>query len=328
MSLSPFVREREPAGIRAVVGALGRARPRAAAQRRGRGYWLRLSAVTFAALVLGYAAISMRYAEDFSRPVRAAVGDPASVAQRHEAVAFRARDGVLLRGWLFRASADRAVIVVHGRNGARSGETETGVARMLLAAGHSVLLFDLRGHGESEGERFSLGQHERHDVAAAVDHLVSLGFRPERVALLGISMGAGTVLQAVAVRADVGPVIADSSFLDGRTIVDEVGPSVTGLPVWFNPGMLLVARLLFGVDVDAASPIAVVRAHPERPYLFINCALDKTVGPHHARALRAASPHPASELWVAPDCGHVQAFAKHREEYARRVLGFLEAQLR
>lgn len=280
------------------------------------------------ASAVGYALIAVRYADDFSRAARGQIGDPRAIASRYEEVSFRTADGLILRGWLFSAGSDRAVIIVHGRNGTRSSETTDGIARLLLGAGYSVLVFDLRGHGESEGERFSLGQHERKDVAAAVDQLVARGLRPGRVALLGVSMGAAVALQAVALRPDAGPVVADSSYAEARSIVDESAPSVTGLPSPFTPGMLLAARVLFDLDVDAASPLAVVRAHPQRAFLFIHCAHDGTIGAHHARALHAASTHAASELWLAPDCAHVQAFTKHRAEYLRRVLAFLEAEMR
>lgn len=231
----------------------------------------------------------------------------------------------MLRGWFFPASPERAVVLLHGWNDTRAGAAGA-IARFLLAAEYSVLAFDLRGHGESDGDRFSLGQHERKDVAAAIDFLESRGFARGRVALLGLSAGAGIALQGVALRPDVGAVVADSPFASGRLIVEEVAPSVTGLPGAFSPGILLAARLLFGLDADAADPLAVVRAHPEPPYLLIACDGDTTIAPRHAMALHAASPR--SELWLALGCGHVGAFFTRRAEYERRVLAFLDAHLR
>ncbi len=282
--------------------------------------------MALAASVVGYGAISIRVAEAFSHAERLPVGDPRAIAATSEDVSFRSSDGLLLRGWFFPASPDRAVVLVHGRNQTRSSERKDDMARFLIAAGYSVLAFDLRAHGESEGDRFSLGQHERKDVAAAIDYLGGRGFPPGRVALLGLSMGAATALQSIALRPAVGPVIADSAYAEGRVVVEENAPSVTGLPSWFSLGILAAAGVIFGLDASAADPLAVVRAYPDRPYLFIECDADRTVAPHHALELHRASPE--SELWVAHGCDHVGAFLKYRAEYERRVLAFLEAHLR
>lgn len=294
-------------------------------------YALRLVAVALLALAVAYFGVSYRVAEGVTHVKRNPVTRAALISNaRPEDVSLRSLDGGLtLRGWFYRVPGDRAVISVHGKDSNRlEGRTAERIADVLLANGYSVLLFDLRGHGESEGNRFSLGQHERYDVAAAIDFLVGRGFREERIALLGMSMGAGTVLQTVAVRPGVGPVIADSAYSDGRVIVEEVGPAYTGLPRAFNPGVIVMSRLFFDLDVDQIKPAAVVRAHPERAFLFIHCEDDRTVYPHHSPDLKAASANPGTQLWLAPACGHVQAFPTYPSEYEQRLLSFLGANMR
>ncbi len=283
-----------------------------------------------AGLALGYLGVSFRVAEAVTHVHRAHVGEavPAVSGATREDVSFRSSDGLLLRGWFFRTAGDRAAVFVHGKDSNRlEGHHFERIADLLLSNGYSVLTFDLRGHGDSEGDRFSLGQHERRDVAAAVGFLQARGFEPSRVALLGESMGAGTVLQAVAERPGVGPVIADSAYSDGRAVIAEVGSNYTGLPSWFDPGIFLAARL-FDLDVDQIRPAAIVRAHPEHAYLFIACELDRTVPPHHSRDLAAASANAGTRLWIAPACGHVQALDTYPSEYAARVVSFLRANMR
>lgn len=69
------------------------------------------------------------------------------------------------------------------------------------------------------------------------------------------------------------------------------------------------------------------RAHPERPFLFIQCERDATVALHHGLEMKAASANPATELWLVKDCGHVRAFVTHPAEWEARVVAFLEAQI-
>ncbi len=310
-----------------VAGSRVRARALAHVSSQARIAALALCAVLGA--LVAYSAVSLQVAEQVTHVVRTPVDRVAVVnGAPREDVSFRTSDGLTLRGWLFRASGDRAVVFVHGKDSNRlwGGRFEK-LAALLAPRGYSILTFDLRGHGESQGDRFSLGQFERQDVAAAVSLLASRGFSPGQVALYGESMGAGTVLQAVALSPGVGAVVADSGFADGRTVISEVGPQFTGLPTWFNPGIFVAARVL-GLDVDQVRPAAVVRAHPELAYLFIACEHDGTIPPHHSVDLAAASANPGTRLWIAPGCGHVQALDRYPAEYAALLLGFLGSNVR
>ncbi len=283
---------------------------------------------TFVLGLLAYGAVSFRVAEGLTKPTRQPLDPPAaSVAATYEDVSFRSTDGLLLKGWWFPvASADRAVVMVHGRgaNRIKSSFDPQKIAQFLLANRYSVLLFDLRGHGESEGVRYSLGQYEPRDVVAAIDFAQKkAGVDRKRVALIGESMGGGSAIMTVKADPTIGPVITDSAFADGETVVGEVAPNYTGLPGWFTPGIVLMARLFFDLDLSVIKPAEVVRDHPERAWLFIQCENDTTVYRHHGVELKAASANPGTELWLVPDCEHVKAFDTHTVEWKRRVIAFL-----
>ena len=293
-------------------------------------YALRLAAAAIAALCAVYGAISVYAAFQFTHASRIpVVRSPREVAERVEDVTFRASDGVALRGWYFPGTGERAAVLVHGKDSNRlDSDGLTFVARTLHRSGYAILAFDLRGHGASEGDRFSLGHHERKDIAAAIDHLVSRGHPMARIALIGESMGASAAIQALRLRPGVGAVVADSAYADGPSIVEEAGPGATGLPGIFTPGIVLAARTLLGLDADSVDPERVVRDSPGRPFLFIHCEGDDLIRVHHARRLRDASAHPDTQLWVVPGCGHVGASAALPDEYGRRLLAFLDARLR
>ena len=291
------------------------------------------SALLAVALLGGGAYLSLSYviAERFTHAVRYPVGRaPMVAASVYEDVAFRTGDGLTLRGWYFPTQSDRAAIIVHGKDSNRIGGEHRMIEKLadfLVTSGYSVLIFDLRGNGDSDGDRFSLGYLERRDVAAAIDHLIGRGFREDRIALVGISMGAGTVLQSLVLHPNVGAVVADSSYVDARTIVTEDLETLAGVPSWFTPGVLLMSNLAFGLDGEQVRPIEVVRAHPQRAFLFIHCGGDKLIAPHHAYELRAASANPASDLWMAAVCQHSWAFNTYPTAYEARLSAFLESQI-
>jgi fermentation-respiration switch protein FrsA (DUF1100 family) len=284
------------------------------------------------AALIAYGAISFRVAQTVTQVERVPLDPPASsIAATHEDVTFNSRDGIVLKGWWFAvAGADRAAVIVHGRgrNRVNSDFMEAGISKLLLVHGYSVLLFDLRGHGESGGTRYTLGIEEPRDILAAID-LASkkAGLDRRRVAVIGESLGGGSALMTVKADPSIGPVVTDSAYADLSTVVSESATKYTNLPSWFTPGIVLMSRLAFGLDIGEVKPSRVVAAHPERPFLFIQCADDSMVPVHHGYDLKDASANPRTELWIVPGCEHVKAFAMHPAEWTQHVLGFLDREL-
>jgi dienelactone hydrolase len=135
---------------------------------------------------------------------------PAEAGLAYEDVAFKAGDGVGLKGWFIPSAAEvpaPAIVFVHGWMWNRVGNVAGKVpvddrdvdflpaARTLHDAGFHVLMYDVRRHGESESGRglLSFGPLEARDFVGAVLFLRS---RPDvdgqRIGALGISMG-GTI---------------------------------------------------------------------------------------------------------------------------------------
>jgi len=300
--------------------------------RQPRKLWPFLSVGVIAVALIAYFGISFRVAQTVTQVERLPLDPPASsIAATHDDVTFNSRDGIVLKGWWFAVpGADRAAVIVHGRgrNRVNSDFMPAAIARLLLVHGYSVLLFDLRGHGESGGTRYTLGIEEPRDILAAIDLASNRAdIERNRVAVIGESLGGGSLLMTVKADPTIGPVVTDSAFADANTVVSESATKYTNLPAWFTPGIVLMARLFLGLDLSQVTPSKVVAAHPERAFLFIQCTDDTTVPLHHGYDLKAASANPLTELWVVPGCEHVMAFATHPDEWAQHVLMFLTREL-
>ena len=294
---------------------------------------LRVPVVLVIVLLLAYLGISWKYADGVTRVTRdPLVKTPAYVQATYEDVSFKSRDGLTLKGWWFPApGATKAVVMVHGKDQNRidSSFDPGRIARALLADGWSVLLFEMRGHGQSEGLRWGLGEFEPNDILGAIDLAAQKTNVPRgRVATIGESMGGGSVLMTVGRDPSIGPVVTDSAYASGPVVVNEVGPQYSGLPAFFTPGLVLMARVVYGIDIGSVVPTDVVRAHPERAFFFIQCVDDGTVAMHHGLDLKAASANPNTQLWLVKDCGHVKAFITHPQEWTTRVLAFLDGQVK
>ena len=222
-----------------------------------------------------------------------------------------------------------AVIVVHGQSSCKRHAENLLAAGMLHRAGFSVLLIDLRDHGDSTivDGRFAGGTDEYRDVLGAHDWLRARSVPPERVAVMGTSLGAATSMIAFGEEPGLAAVWADSSYADvEETIHDELIRN--GLPTFLAPGGVLVGRFL-GVDLLAFSPLAATAKAKGRPIFITHGALDDRLPVRYAFQLAAGVRLAGGrvEPWVVPGAGHTKASRLVPDEYERRLVEFFKGAL-
>ena len=233
-----------------------------------------------------------------------------------------------LAGWTIHSvHGAPAVVLVHGFKSSRQEMLPW--ARFIHDAGYNVLLFDTRGCGRSGGTIVGLGATEPRDISLAVEAARDQ-FGTTKVAVLGISLGAGAAILSAADDPRVSAVIADSAWTDQDLQVSRL----TFLPlgavrVPLPPYGIAAVNAMVGTDVAEARPIDAIARISPRPILLIHSADDDnaTTPIEGARKLFAAAGDP-KELWVAPRGGHVGAINAFPDEYRARVLAFLAGALR
>lgn len=298
-----------------------------------RSRWVRGLLAAFSVIVIAYGGVSMYMASSVTRAEREALeADPSSVGLEYTPVSFPSRDGsVELRGW--RIPADNplgTVVVVHGldSNRASAGVGFLDIARGLVDAGFAVLMFDLRGHGESGEGQLSGGYFEQQDVLGAVDLLAADGERS--IGLLGVSLGAAVSLLAAEREPLVHAVVADCTFADVADMVVQETRDRSPLPGWavpaLVPGMTAAARIAYGIRLGTLVPERAVAGIPY-PVLLVHGLDDDRIPPEHSMRLKAASPSPDTELWMVPGAGHARAFRTRPDEYLQRVTAYLTRRL-
>lgn len=282
--------------------------------------------------ILGYGLVSAAAATVLTLPLRQALkGDPrSSQDMAFETVTFPARvDAVSISAWHIPArDSSRAIILVHGMGGCRTCEFQGKVlefAKSMNGRGFAVLMIDLRGHGTSGPGRFTFGQLERRDVLGAVDYLLSRGFRPGRIGVLGISMGAASSIGAAAEEPAIGALVEDSGYSDLNPLLQVEFPRSSGLPAFFLPGTLLAARLITGADISQAVPVREIVKIAPRPVMVIHARGDALVPFAQAGELAAAA---GVEAWITPADGHARSYATSPAEYASRVGDFFDRSLK
>ena len=151
--------------------------------------FIKVTAIVIAVILVLYIGLSVygaRAAMEIPRLPLEANSSPASIGLAYEDVSFTSRDdGVVLRGWYLPADRNSVIIVIHGgfQNRLDDSVNTLGLSRDLLEKGYDILLFDLRGRGESEGKGLALSNIER-DIGGAVDYLKGEGYPLDRIYII------------------------------------------------------------------------------------------------------------------------------------------------
>ena len=250
-----------------------------------------------------------------------------------ERVSFPSREpGIMLSGWYAEVDPNApAVVLTHGIDAGKYSGNVLTPAGMLYKNGFNVLLYDLRNHGESDsdGGRTSVGNKEYLDVLGAWDYLVKArGFKPDRVGLYGLSLGAGSTLNAFAEEPGVSAVLVDSPFADLQQIISEE-MTRKNYPTFLAPAGILSARLVGGVDLLEHSPKDAIRAAGDRPIFIIHGTDDERINVHHARDLEALAKETGADLtvWYVDGAHHVESVFLVPEQYEQAMTNFYRAAL-
>ena len=278
--------------------------------------------------MLVYLVVGAMTAAKLTRPKRRFKPEhnPGSRQMPFEEVRFAARGGDAdLAGWFVPvAGSKRALILVHGKDSNRSRfmENSGAIAVELHRRAFSLLLIDLRGHGQSSDSPLSFGIKEHRDILGGFDYLVRRGFPAGAVGVLGQSMGAASTILAAAAEPGIAAAVSDCAYSDIGRVIDRQFSQSTGLPSWFAPSTRLFGWLIVGVDPLSARPVQVVSQIAPRPLFLIHSGADALIPVGHAADLRLAAEH--SRLWVIEGAAHVRGIQTAEKAYQAEVGDFFD----
>jgi dipeptidyl aminopeptidase/acylaminoacyl peptidase len=265
-------------------------------------------------LVLVLIGMIIHYARQGLEPPRLTI-EPGALADRNfQDITFITEDNITLSGWYLPPRNGMVIILLHGYAGSRMQMVPE--ARLLADHGYGVLLFDFRGHGESESALVTFGDHERRDLRAALG-FVDAQPRVDRIGAIGFSMGAATLIQVAAEDERLQAVIVEAAFTDLETTLKyrtrAFGP-ISQLPtVW--------AIRNRGVDVDDVRPVDDICRISPRPVLLIYGDQDADVPPGSAQTMFKAACDPV-DLWIIQGAHHGDTMTVAPEAYSARLLDF------
>ena len=159
-------------------------------------------------------------------PVKELVMTPEELNLSYEDIYIEVKNNEKIHSWFFPVDSGalncKTVLFCHGNGGNISHRFET--IDFISNIPASLLIFDYRGYGRSDG---SPGENEIYeDARAAYDWLVNVrGIKPEDIVIFGRSLG-GAVAVDLANRVECGGLIVESSFTSAKDMGKRIYPYV------------------------------------------------------------------------------------------------------
>jgi fermentation-respiration switch protein FrsA (DUF1100 family) len=237
-------------------------------------------------------------------PSRGHDATPEGLGLSAEELSLTAHDGVRIHGWFLPLPEPRLTILLSHGNG---GNISHRLDRTLLLQSRlraSVLLYDYRGYGRSEGSPDEEGTYR--DVRAAYQYLRDeKKVDPRRLVLFGESLGAAVALD-LALERPAAALVLESPF----TSVPDMARATAFAPL---------ARFV-RTRYDNLAKVRRLRM----PLLVLHGDHDEVVPFAQGRRLFEAAPEP-KRFFAIPGAGHNDTYFVGGEAYWKVLAEFLEA---
>ena len=274
------------------------------------GSWI--TSVVFFLLVVGVIYVALVGLLFFSQsrllyfPSRHIFATPDRIGLIYEPVEILTEDGIKLDGWFLPAPQRRGILLFfHGNAGNISHRLES--LKIFHDLGLSVLIFDYRGYGRSEGTISEPGLYR--DAEAVWRYLTEeREIPPEDIVLFGRSLGAA-VAAWLAARHQPAALIMESAF----TSVPDLAQSL--YPIF--PARWL-ARSRYSADEYLKSVTC--------PVLVVHSREDEIIAIRHGRSVFATAREPKRFLEIRG--GHNDGFFVSGRLYTDGLDSFLRTHLK
>jgi len=226
----------------------------------------------------------------------------------------------------YKKGLDSVIIVCPGFYNSKKNRWMRKTVELLLSE-HDVIIFDFRGHGDSDG-KFSWSVKEHMDVDAVMDYAVAQGYK--HIGILAFSLGAASSINAVAQRGDVDSMVLiscpskfraiDFCFWEPGMLYDLIDNIVD---VWKGKG----ARVTNILTAQPPKPIETITGIKHTPILFIHGSWDWVIKDRHSRKLyNAAQGH--KRLVIIEKGFHAERLIQlHPDRMKELILGWFSETL-
>ncbi len=185
----------------------------------------------------------------------------------------------------------------------------------------NVLIPDQRAHGESEGKCVCFGVSERFDCLDWVDYAIKRFGADIKIILVGVSMGAATVLMAsgLGLPLNVKGIIADCGYSSPKDIIKKVIKDFKLPGFLVYPCVRLSGRMFGHFDIESASTVEAVK-NAKLPIMLVHGEDDGFVPCDMSRQIQKAC---NGQLVTVPGADHGLSYIVDTNAYRNATVGFI-----
>ena len=244
----------------------------------------------------------------------------------HKKVEIQTFDGLTLRGRYYEHSPNAPIeIMMHGYHGNLERDLSGGIFRA-LDIGHSVLLFDHRASGLSDGNVITFGINESRDCRQWIDYVLT-NINPDvKIILSGVSMGAATAMITSGrddLPENIVGIIADCGYTSAEDIIKLVIKDMKLPPNILYPFVRLGAKLFGKFNIDEFSPHEQVKKS-KIPTIFVHGDKDNFVPMWMSEKNCEACSAEYKRFTVIKGAAHGLAFPVGRDGYLEELRDFFD----
>ena len=239
----------------------------------------------------------------------------------YEEVSITSNDGLKLYGKYYAGAPGAPIaLMVHGYH-AIAERDFCAYHKMMREKNYNILLIDQRSHGKSEGHAVTFGVLEREDVLEWCRYLMLRFGQDTRILLMGVSMGAATVMMSTALPlpSNVKGIVADCGYSSPEKIIKLVIPSMVPFPTPIVYPFVKLGAVIFGhFSVTGASAESAMK-QCQLPILFIHGEADTFVPFYMVHEVYDACVSGHKALYPVPGVVHARASLADYEGCLARV---------
>lgn len=239
-----------------------------------------------------------------------------------EPVSFETSRKNLVHGWFCQnGNSEATLILLHPNRADRTAMLTR--AELFFQHGYSVLLIDLQGHGESQGDCITAGYLERHDVVAAVN-FVKQKMPESKVGLVGRSLGGAAVVLGKPIGVDA--VVLESVYPTiTQAIHNRIERRLGGIHHLVAPAMIAQLEYRLGIKAVELAPVNEI-SELNSPVLIASGDMDSRTPWVETEELFQSAREP-KVLLRFHNAKHEDLYRFDPELYRKKVLEFLSEYL-